>query len=299
MQIECIEDFDIKKLTSYKIGGKVARAYFPENIDAFTAVLKSEPNAKVFGNLSNTLVSSDGYDDAVILTTKMNNIEIIGNTVKADAGVKGPLLSKKAAENGLSGLEFMIGFPGSVGGEITMNASANGQSVCDTLKSAVLFSKEKGVFTLSKEEMNFAYRHSICLEKPYVVLSAEFELNPAVVDDINKKMQENLAFRKAHQPSLILPNCGSVFKNPINNSAGKLLDECNAKSLTVNGVRVWENHANFIINENDGTSEDVLNLMFKMFSLVKEKFGIELEPEVRFLGGNNENEVKLCKILYR
>lgn len=299
LQVECAENFDIKNLTSFKIGGKIARVYFPKNIDEFIAVLKSEPNAKVFGNLSNTLVSSYGYDGAVILTTKMNNIEINGNTVQADSGVKGPLLSKKAAENGLSGLEFMIGFPGSVGGEITMNASANGQSVSDTLNSAVLYSKEQGVFTLSNKEMNFSYRHSICQENPFIVLRAEFVLKPADMNIINKKMQENIAFRKAHQPSLVLPNCGSVFKNPINNSAGKLLDECNAKSLVVNGAKIWENHANFIVNESSGTSEDVLNLMFKMFSLVKEKFGIELEPEVRFLGGNNENEVELCKILYR
>ena len=112
-------------------------------------------------------------------------------------------------------------------------------------------------------------------------------------------MQDNLNFRKNHQPSLVLPNCGSVFKNPNGDSAGRLLELAGAKELQIGGARVWENHANFIVNDRACTSEDVLNLMFDMYSMVKNKFGIELEPEVRFLGGNNENEVKLCKILYR
>ena len=93
--------------------------------------------------------------------------------------------------------------------------------------------------------------------------------------------------------------CGSVFKNPNGDSAGRLLELAGAKELQIGGARVWENHANFIVNDRACTSEDVLNLMFDMYSMVKNKFGIELEPEVRFLGGNNENEVKLCKILYR
>ena len=97
-------------------------------------------------------------------------------------------------------------------------------------------------------------------------------------------MDENLAFRKSHQPSLALPNCGSIFKNPEGNSAGKLLDECGVKGLEVGGVKVWENHANFIVNHNDGTSADVINLMREMRKRVKEKFDIELKPEIRFLG---------------
>ena len=110
-------------------------------------------------------------------------------------------------------------------------------------------------------------------------------------------MEKNLAFRKTHQPSLVLPNCGSVFKNPDGNSAGKLLDEVGAKSYSCGGAKVWENHANFIINCENGTSEDILNLMYKMYTEVKEKFEIELEPEVKYLGNKNIREVELCKIL--
>ena len=136
--------------------------------------------------------------------------------------------------------------------------------------------------TLSKEDLEFGYRTSICQEKNYIVLEAEFGLT--LNEGVKEKMDENLAFRKSHQPSLALPNCGSIFKNPDGNSAGRLLDECDVKGLSVGGVKVWENHANFIVNYNDGNSKDVINLMREMRKRVKEKFNIELKPEIRFLG---------------
>ena len=252
---------------------------------------------KVFGNLSNTIVSSDGYDGKIVITTKMDNIKINGTHVVSDAGVKGPKLAQAVCEAGLSGLEFMIGFPGSVGGEIYMNASANGQSVSDTLVCATCYSKEKGVIKLSKEELEFGYRTSRCESDNLIVLQGEFELSYKPQDEIKKQMEENLTFRKEHQPSLALPNCGSVFKNPNGNSAGKLLDEVGAKTFSSGDVKVWDNHANFIINCGNGTSEDILNLMYKMYKEVKEKFEIELIPEVKYLGNKNIREVELCKIL--
>ena len=144
--------------------------------------------------------------------------------------------------------------------------------------------------------MDFSYRHSICQYKNYTVLEAEFELTPKDSAEIKKQMEENLSFRKNHQPTLALPNCGSIFKNPEGHSAGKLLDECYVKDLEVGGAKVWENHANFIVNTADATSRDVLSLMFMMQNRVKEKFGIELVPEIRYLG-DNEEEVGLCKLL--
>jgi len=273
-------DFDIKKFTSFKIGGKIAKMIFPETVDEFVQALKENSKAFVIGNLSNTLVSSNGYDGVVISTSKLNEIKIDGTRVIAGAGVKGPKLSQTVAEKGLSGLEFMIGFPGSVGGEVYMNAGANGQCVADAFKSAKIYCHDKGLITLT--DLEFGYRTSICQKKDYIVLEAEFELTPK--DGVKEKMDENLAFRKSHQPSLALPNCGSIFKNPDGNSAGKLLDECGVKGLEVGGVKVWEKHANFIVNHNEGTSDDVINLMREMQRRVKEKFNIELKPEIRFLG---------------
>ena len=285
------EDFEIKNHTSFKIGGKIAKVYFPETIDEFL-LLGELP---VIGNLSNTLVSSSGYNGDVISTAKLDYINISGTNVTAGAGVKGPKLAQKVAEQGLSGLEFMIGFPGSVGGEICMNAGAHGQEVADCFKSAKIYDG-KEIKTLTKNEMDFSYRHSICQYKNYTVLEAEFELTPKDSAEIKKQMEENLSFRKNHQPTLALPNCGSIFKNPEGHSAGKLLDECYVKDLEVGGAKVWENHANFIVNTADATSRDVLSLMFMMQNRVKEKFGIELVPEIRYLG-DNEEEVGLCKLL--
>ena len=285
------EDYEIKNRTSFKIGGKIAKVYFPETVDEFLQFT----GLPVIGNLSNTLVSSFGYSGEVISTAELQNIEISGQIVTAGAGVRGPKLAQTVAEKGLSGLEFMIGFPGSIGGEVYMNAGANGQEISNSFKSAKIYDG-KDIKTLSKAEMDFSYRHSICQDKNYIVLEAEFELTQKNPDEIKEQMEENLNFRKHHQPSLSLPNCGSIFKNPEGFSAGKLLDECFVKDLEVGGAKVWDNHANFIVNNGDATSRDVLSLMFIMQNRVKEKFDIELVPEIRYLG-DNEEEVGLCKLL--
>lgn len=299
MVINFEENFEIKKLTSFKIGGSIARAYFPECEEDFVGILVQEPQAVVLGNISNVLISDSGYPGAVILTSKMNRICIEGRRVSAECGVKGQKLAQEAARAGLAGLEFMIGFPGAVGGEVYMNASANGQAVSDNFIKARCYSLERGVFALTKDEMNFGYRTSICQEKGIKVLSAVFELEPMEPEKVNARMQACLEFRRSHQPLLSLPNCGSIFKNPPGNSAGKLLDECGVKGLKQGGVEVWENHANFIVNSNGGSSLDVLELMLKMRDAVSEKFGINLEPEIIYLGGNNSREDELCKMLYQ
>lgn len=299
MEISSEKDFDIKRLTTFKIGGKIKEVFFPQNLEEFEQILQENKDIKVFGNLSNTLISSDGYDGKIVLTTKMNNIKIDETRVVADAGVKGPKLSQEVYKNGLSGLEFMIGFPGSIGGEVCMNASANKQAISDTLTSVICYSKDKGLVKFSKDEMEFAYRTSRCQCEDLIVLQAEFVLSKKNKDEIQSQMESNLEFRKAHQPSLSLPNCGSIFKNPQGDSAGRLLETIGAKELTVGGVKVWENHANFIVNANSGTSLDVITLMYTMYKKVKEKYNIELEPEIRFLGGNNEKENELCNILYK
>ena len=299
MHVEVKENFDVKNLTSFKIGGRISKVYFPKTVEEFDEVINYEKDVKVFGNLSNTLVSSDGYDGAIIMTSGMDYLWLEeNNRFFVTAGYKGPKLAQFAKAAGYSGFEFMIGFPGSLGGNIFMNASAHGQCISDKLVSVTCYSKDKGVFELSKDEMEFGYRSSICQREDIFVIGAEFELEEKDGDLIQKQMDENLAFRKAHQPSLAIPNCGSVFRNPEGNSAGKLLDEVGAKNFSVGGVRVWENHANFIVNsEQKGSSTDVLELMLKMFSSVKEKYGIELKPEVRYLGNKNLREVEICKIL--
>lgn len=289
-------DFEIKIYTTFKIGGKIREIFFPESLED----LNELPSATVVvGNLSNTLVSSYGVDFPVVSMSKLDEIKIEGTKVTAGAGVKGPKLAHTVAQYGLSGLEFMIGFPSSVGGAVYMNASANGQAISDVFKSAIVKGSEPDFITLKKEDMDFSYRHSVCQDEKYIVLQTEFELKPEKKNIIEQKMFENLEFRKAHQPSLILPNCGSVFKNPEGNSAGKLLDECGVKELEFGDARVWENHANFIVNVGNATSTDVLKLMSEMKKRVKEKFNINLVPEICFLGHKNKEEEELCQILYQ
>ena len=299
MSVNSEKDFDIKNLTSFKIGGKISEVFFPENIDEFVEILKANKGIQVFGNLSNTLISTDGFNGKIILTTKMNSINIEGQKVIAYCGVKGPKLSQEVCKSGLTGLEFMIGFPGSIGGEVCMNASANGQCISDKLVSVTCYSPIDGLVKYSKDEMNFDYRTSRCQNEDLIVLQAEFELDKKNISEIEAQMKKNLEFRKAHQPSLALPNCGSIFKNPPENSAGRLLDSIGAKEMSEGGVKVWENHANFIVNSQSGTSLDVLTLMSKMKNKVSEKYSIDLQPEIRFLGENNNKENELCKILYK
>ena len=291
------KDYDIKNSTTFKIGGKIDEAYFPDNVDEFVRLLQKYPNIPVLGNLSNTLISSAGYEGKVILTHKMDKITIDGNKVTAECGVNGPKLSQEVCKAGLSGLEFMIGFPGSIGGEVYMNASAHGQCISDHIVSVLCFSRKIGLMTIEKDRMGFDYRSSRCEKDDLIVLKTEFELMPTHPEEIKKQMDENLDFRRKHQPTLALPNCGSIFKNPPCNPAGKLLESVGAKEIMIGDARVWRNHSNFIINTGNGNSLDVLQLMYEMQKRVKEVYNIELEPEIKYLGNKSKEEIKLWQKL--
>ena len=292
------EDFDIKNLTTYKIGGKVKRVFFPESQAEFTGILRENPKALVLGSCSNVLFSSNGFDGDVIITTELKQFEIRGTHVFASCGVKGPLLSQKTAEAGLSGFEFMIGFPGSIGGEVCMNAGAHGQSISDNLIQCCLYDKKTGeIVYKTKDELDFSYRHSLLKDGRYILVHAEFELKKAPQDEIKSLIERNLEFRKNIQPSLANPNAGSVFKNPKNDSAGRLLDKAGVKSYDLPRARVWENHANFIVNKGEATSEDILTLMVMMYNAVKNQYTIELKPEIIFVGNKTEKEEELWNIL--
>lgn len=300
MQIECRENFEIKNLTTFKVGGKIKNLFLPKNQQEINELLNTLDDYIVLGNCSNVLISSNGYRGNIILTTQMKYFEIRGTKVIAECGVKGPLLSQKAAEAGLSGFEFMIGFPGSVGGEIYMNAGCHGQNISDSLIRCCLYDKEKKeVVYKEKNELNFGYRNSILKDGRYILLGAEFELVKKPKEEIQALMDRNLAFRKDIQPSLAFPNAGSVFKNPPNDSAGRLLDKAGVKEFDMPNAKVWDKHANFIVNKGNADSEDILELMVKMFTAVKDIYTIELSPEIIFIGDKTEKEEELCKILYQ
>lgn len=300
MQIELKENYEIKNMTTFKVGGVANAVYFPKNITELIYLLNNETNYIVLGSCSNILFSSQGYDGTIISTSKMSHFEINGTKITADCGVKGPIISKKAQEANLSGFEFMIGFPGSIGGNLFMNAGAHKQWISDTLIQVCVFDKNTNeIIYLSKSDLNFDYRYSTLQEGRYIVLSAEFRLEKENSDKIKELMNRNLEFRKDIQPALSYPNAGSVFKNPENDSAGRLLDKAGVKQITLNNVEVWSKHANFIINKGNATSEEILEAMYLMYSKVKEQYTIELKPEIRFIGKINKREEELCRILYK
>lgn len=299
MYIEVKENYNIKNLTSFKIGGTVEKLYFPKNKQEFVYLLKMLNNPIIVGNWSNVLISSEGIRGNVISTANLDRITIEGTTIIAECGVKGPKLAQVALENELTGFEFMSGFPGSIGGNIYMNASAHEQSISDFLVSICVFDlSKKEVLTIERKTLDFAYRTSILQKKPYVLLSAEFDLKKKEKVQIESFVQKILSFRKAYQPTLAVPNAGSIFKNPEDMSAGKLLDKSGVKHFKVGGAKIWAKHANFIVNAGDATSTDVLELMFKMYMAVKDKYKIRLEPEIKVFGERTQREDDICNIMY-
>lgn len=300
MEIEVKENYEIKNLTTFKVGGNVKQIYFPANQQEFVYLLKTIKNPLILGGGSNIIFSSQGYDGVVISTIKMSQIFVRGTKILVECGVKGPFASQTAYNSSLSGFEFMIGFPGTLGGNIFMNAGAHGQNISDTFTKACLYDlKTKEVVYFEKEQMKFGYRTSILQNGRYILLGAEFDLKKNSQEVIKELMDRNLEFRKNIQPSLATPNAGSVFKNPENDSAGRLLDKAGVKSFEINGVKVWEKHANFIVNTGDGTSEDILELIYRMYKQVKDTYTIELEPEVRFIGKRTKREEEICKQIYK
>ena len=289
-------NYNIKNESTFKIGGEVKEVAFPDSIEELIDI--ADNYDLILGNCSNVLFCSEKIDDKIIITKNINKYKIINNKIIVECGVKGPIIANEAAKNGLSGFEFLSGFPGSFGGMIYMNASAHNQSIADTfIKCRVYDKKSKSIITLDKKQINFQYRNSILKSDKYILLDAEFELNNGNIDEINKLMAQNISFRKEKQPSLKYGNAGSIFRNPENNSAGKLLDLCGFKGEIEGGAKVFDNHANFIINYNNATSKDVLTLMYKMYSKVLEEYKIKLRPEIKYIGDRKTKEYKLWETM--
>lgn len=300
MQIIYKENMDIKPYTTFKIGGIIKCAYFPSTQQELIHLLKNLDNYILLGNCSNIIVSSNGFDGNVILTTNLKEFEIKGTNITTLCGVKGAMLAQKACEASLTGFEFMIGFPGTIGGEIYMNAAAHGQCISDNLiKCCVFDKKKKETIYLTKDELKFNYRSSLLQNKDYILINAEFDLKKQQKEKIQELMKRNLNFRKEYQPSLKYPNVGSVFKNPENDSAGRLLDKAGVKEFNELNVEVWSKHANFIVNKGNATSLDVLKLMLRMQQAVENKFTIKLMPEPEFIGNKTKDEENICQILYQ
>lgn len=289
----------IARYTTLKVGGEVKRLVHPTSTDEVLEVMgqlrQSGEPWFVLGGGSNLLVSSDGFDGTVIRMTQMQRIQQIGDDViEADAGVRLPHLAKHAAANGLSGLEFAVGIPGTVGGGAVMNAGAHASSISEVTESVTVFDTTKwALVTLSHTDLGFEYRRSAIAPDRHIVLSSRYKLRPDVADNIIEKTKHNEEYRVKTQP-LGWPNAGSTFKNPEpKRTAGFLLDQAGAKDLRIGNAGVSAVHANFVINLGGATSQDITSLLRAMQNIVQEKFEVRLHPEWKRLGKFTDEELKV------
>lgn len=278
----------MKKHTTFRIGGPADYYLCPHSTEELQKILQICRENKleffILGNGSNLLVSDKGYRGVVIqLWKNFSDIETEDNTITVKAGA---LLSKVAAEaleESLTGMEFASGIPGTMGGAVMMNAGAYGGEMKDIIREVTVLTREGELLTLSKEEMNFGYRTSVVKEKGYVVISAELQLRKGDREEIRKVMDELKERRVTKQP-LDMPSAGSTFKRPEGYFAGKLIMDAGLRGFSVGGAQISEKHCGFVVNKGDATATDVLGLIGEVQKRVQEKFGVALEPEVKFLG---------------
>lgn len=275
--------------TTFRIGGPAAFYAAPGNEAELAALLRlcraNDVPVRILGNGSNLLVSDRGLDGVVVaMEENWNYGELSGeNSLRAGAGL---LLSRAAAlalKHSLTGLEFAGGIPGTVGGAVMMNAGAYGSEMKNVVTSVRLMDREGGIHVLDGEQMEFSYRTSCVARSGYVVLEAVMDLEPGDPTEIRARMDDLAARRREKQP-LEFPSAGSTFKRPAGYFAGKLIQDSGLQGAGRGGAQVSEKHCGFVINRGGATAADVLELCGHVQATVKEKFGVDLEMEVRRWG---------------
>ncbi|RFU68769.1 UDP-N-acetylmuramate dehydrogenase [Bacillus sp. V59.32b] len=284
-----LEDEALANHTTMKIGGPADLFIEPssiENLEKTMDILKEfELKWTVIGRGSNLLVSDMGIEGAVIKLGKgLDDLEINDTEITVGAGFSLVSLSVQISKKGLAGLEFASGIPGSVGGAVYMNAGAHGSDISNILKKAYVLFEDGSLEWLTKEEMEFSYRTSVLQKKrPGIVVVAVFGLHSGNREEIVERMQNNKNYRKETQP-YNLPCAGSIFRNPLPNHAGKLVQEAGLRGHSIGGAKISEMHGNFIVNAGNGRAEDVLALIQHVKDTVYDKYGVEMETEVEIIG---------------
>ncbi len=274
--------------TSLGIGGDVDALFVPRNVgDLRNVILLAVENSvsvTIIGNGTNLLVSDEGIDGIVIrISGCFNTVSIKGRKITSGAGCSLSELSKLALGKSLSGLEFAMGIPGTVGGAVATNAGAHGAAMDSIVTKAEVLNLRGETVELTRSELDFGYRSSVLQRKNMVIISVELELREGVKGDIGQRMRRNMQQRKGKYP-LNLRSAGSIFKNPSGGYAGNLIESCGCKGMSVGGAEVSELHANFIVNKRSASALDVLNLMHMIRGKVFKKYGIKLEPEICIIG---------------
>lgn len=278
----------MKNHTTFRVGGPADIFLTPsaEELPAVLSVCREEQMPiTVIGNGSNLLVGDQGIRGVVIcIGFGMRGIRVDGEKIFLEAGVTLAAAAQQAAKAGLTGLEFASGIPGTFGGAVVMNAGAYGGEMKDVIVSVRVISEDGEILTLSKEELDLSYRHSVIPERDYLVIDGELlltrEKDP---DQITERMEELKKKRIEKQP-LEYPSAGSTFKRPEGYFAGKLIMDAGLRGFSVGGAAVSEKHCGFVINKGNATAADICALMDEVTRIVKEKYAVTLEPEVKKVG---------------
>lgn len=288
---DVLEDVPLNKYNTYHIGGLTKYLVSPLSINDLVEVIKILDENKVpyfiLGNGSNVVLSSKKFEGAII---RLNNIAGIAihpelSRAYAEAGAMFPKLVMESIEKGLTGLEFAGGIPGTIGGSIYSNAGAYNACIMDYIESVTVLNKETyEIEELEHEDITYSYRNTMFKEeKKYIVLSAKFYLKPGEKASSLAILEDRKRRRLESQP-LEYPSAGSVFRNPDGDFAGRIIEECNLKGTSIGGAEVSEKHANFIINKDNATSDDVYELINLVHDTVLEKTTVDLKIEQEFIG---------------
>lgn len=277
----------MKKHTTFRVGGPADVLVQPDET-ALAAILalcrQYHVSYSFFGNGSNLLVGDKGIRGVVIeMTDPMGNIEVDGTKITAQAGAMLSKIANTAASNGLGGMEFAAGIPGSVGGAVVMNAGAYGREMKDIIEKVYVLDENGAQLELDRDALDLGYRHSCIPEKKYIVTKVVLELVPRNEAEIRSEMKE-LNEKRAEKQPLQYPSAGSTFKRPEGYFAGKLIMDAGLRGYQVGGAQVSEKHCGFVINKGDATAADICQLMRDVSDKVQAQFGVVLEPEVKMIG---------------
>ncbi len=290
-EIKCNES--IKNYTSMHVGGRVKAIITPNNVYDLIDVLKLVKNAqvdyKILGRGSNCVFSSFDMELIIIrINNVVDELEIEDDYVLVGAGYSLQKLAKVLSKKGYMGLEFAGGIPGTVGGAVYMNAGAHQKEMSDLILEVTYLDSAGNLNTITNEQCAFKYRSSCFQNQDNIIISTKLKIIIGDKAEVFKKMSGNLEYRKEMQP-LNFPSCGSTFRNPPGEHAGKLIDDCGLKGYRIGGVCVSEKHANFIINDQNGTGEDVYQLVNHIKKVVFAKTNIKLHQEMEFIKIKDEN----------
>ena len=285
--IKVLENESLKKYTSFKLDGKVAIVAYPENLDSLIKLLKyvREENIKykIIGNGSNLVFICEKYNGVLIKLDFLDDLKINDTTIKVGAGYSLIKLASKVSKEGLTGLEFASGIPGTVGGAVFMNAGAYKSDMGYIVSEVKVLTPKYEVKTLYNRDLNFHYRTSFLQKNPdYICLEATIILKHGKKKDIEDLMEERKKRRIMTQP-LEFPSAGSVFRNPEDDFAGRLIESIGLKNKNIGDAYISDKHANFIINKGNAKGMDVKNLIDEVKKQVKKEYGIELKAEQEFV----------------